>query len=176
MPSKADLHDLTLAQVAVLQSDLMQRLQSAPSLSDYYASLGLTPAFFESLYALGVADYQAGDYESARLHLSKLLRLQPGEPRFSKAMGTTLQALQQYESALIHYLDALQGRPDDLSILFYSAQCLLMLKRQDDAHRVLQALIARPDAQLWHDRAKALLPLSVPHILFDQAKDEVQQN
>jgi hypothetical protein len=62
-----------------------------------------------------------------------------------------------------------------VAILFYSAQCLLMLKRQDDAHRVLQALIARPDAQLWHERAKTLLPLSIPHVLFDQAKDEVLQ-
>ena len=175
MPSPADLQDLTLAQVAVLQNDLMTRLQSAASLSDFYASLGLAPDFFESIYALGVADYQAGDYESARLHLTKLLRVQPGEPRFCKAMGTTLQALQQYEAALIHYLDAFQGRPHDVSILFYSAQCLLMLKRQDDAHRVLQALIARPDAQLWHEQARTLLPLSVPHVLFDQAKDEAQQ-
>jgi len=162
MQSTEDLQSLTLAQVAVLQSDLMARLQGAPHLSDFYASVGLGPEFFESLYALGVADYQAGDYDSARLHLSKLLRLQPAEPRYSKAMGATLQALQQHETALLHYLDALQARPEDVSIFFYCAQCLLMLKRQDEAHRVLQSLLARSDAQPWHADAKLLLPLCGP--------------
>jgi len=160
-----NLHNLSLAQVAVLQSDLIARLNQAADFNDFYAKLGLPPEYFEAMYEMGVADYQAGDYESARLHLAKLLRLKPDEARFAKAMGATLQALQQYAGAINYYCLALQIKPADVSLLFYSAQCLLMLKQQNDALRVLQALLARDDAELWHEQARALLPLCTPPIL-----------
>ena len=124
--------------------------------------MGYEERDYEAVYALGHNFYSQARYLDALKAFSFLVMNNPLERRFSNAMASSLQMLKQYDNAigfysLASFMDIADPRPT-----FHTAECMIALKRMDQAVEALEIVIDQsntPEFEALKTRAEALLGL-----------------
>ncbi len=123
----------------------------------------LEPQELEAAYALGYSLYNQARWNEAFQVFSFLTYYNPLERRFHLGRAACLQMLEQHENALHAYgpayvLDAL-----DSTTALHIAECLIALRRKDEARAALEAVAELaaddPTAAAVRARAAALTAL-----------------
>jgi type III secretion system low calcium response chaperone LcrH/SycD len=121
----------SVSEPETLHALLSGRLESPASLSD---------ADCESLYAVGYGLYAQASYEKALQVFGWLVILRSLDRRYVFALGSCLQVVGRYESAINHYATALMIDIEDPTPLLHTCECLVALRRFDHAQEALDTL------------------------------------
>lgn len=77
----------------------------------------------ERLYAVAMGEYAQARYLPAARLLMGLILIDPSQARFFKGMAACMQLLGRYQQASMGYATAYSLQSDDVTLLFYLAQC-----------------------------------------------------
>jgi tetratricopeptide (TPR) repeat protein len=108
----------------------------------YLRVLRVTPADMETLYLLGTACSQEGDFAQAKRYLEKALALQPDHVETLNNLGLTLKGERRAKEAMVYYRRALALQPDYADALNNAGNALEYLGELDEAEIHLRRAIA----------------------------------
>lgn len=119
-----------------------------------------------SVFATAKSFMGAGRFDKAMSMLLVCAMYRPHEPKYLTALGVCHRRLGQHEMAVQAFALATSMDPMHYDAALQAAECLLRLRRHDDARQVLRALVdcgsLTEDAAPQAARAKVLLELAVP--------------
>jgi len=117
----------------------------------------------EALYSLGRMLYEYGKAADAVRVFSVLVACDHTDRRYHAGLAASRQALGEHEPALRHWGLASLLDLTDPAAPMHAGECLLMLKRDDEARESLEYALAQAKAQPKHaalmERIEALLAL-----------------
>lgn len=106
----------------------------------------LKPQYADAHFWLGVAHWAMMDFEKERLAYERALALEPDHTQARVYLGHHYVDREQWSLALIHYRRVLDEEPGHPSALFYTAECLEQLGREQSARQAWKAYLDRyPD-------------------------------
>lgn len=105
-----------------------------------YEMYGITTEELEALYAKGYIEYSAQQFDKALTTFSYLAYLKTDEKKYLVAFAATLHAMKDYEKALQYYALAQNLDLRDPIITFHIIECLVALKKHQDALEALDIL------------------------------------
>ncbi len=121
---------------------------------------GLDESHYETIYAAGYAQYNAGRYDQAEKVFQFLTINNPYDRRFAMALGSVKQVKGDYREAIGYYGMASVMDMMDPVPLFHSAECLAALGQIDDAIEALGFVIRNsnsPENAQFKKRAEAMI-------------------
>ena len=121
---------------------------------------GLDETHYETIYAAGYAQYNAGRYDQAEKVFQFLTINNPYDRRFAIALGSVKQVKGDYREAIDYYAMASVMDMMDPVPLFHSAECLAALGQVDDAIEALGFVIRNansPENAQYKKRAEAMI-------------------
>jgi tetratricopeptide (TPR) repeat protein len=95
----------------------------------------------DSWYKDGVADSNAGKYESALGFLAKAVEMDPADPKKWSKQGETLARLTRYDEALESFDEALELNPQYMAAAGEKALTLAELDRREESLAALEMLV-----------------------------------
>lgn len=97
------------------------------------------PVEVDSLYSIAYQLYQRKEYLEALPFFKILVQAEPKNGKFWKALGSCLQMLKEYESALNCYTTAqiLNGQQEDLLLYVHAADCYFALQEIEKGLKTL---------------------------------------
>ena len=111
--------------------------------SDYEEFLGIFPTHTEARLSLAYVLQQMGRKTDALDELNKLVEMRPDSAVVYASRALLERDLQQYEAALYDWEQASRLAPQNADYVASHVDLLLMLKRKDEAQRVLDAAMKR---------------------------------
>lgn len=125
------------------------------------ASRPRTVGEVERLYASAMGDYAQGRYMLAAKTLLGLIFIDPSQARFFKGVAACMQLTGRYQQAAMGYASAYSLQPDDVTVLFYLAQCFMGVGGWTQASEAAQTFLdetAGSDAHAdMRSRARAIV-------------------
>lgn len=154
---KTEPAGISLAKVIPWLSDIGLKITNRHELSDEQA---------ESLYAVGFYVYQNANYMQAKMIFLYILLgtiTKKVDTKALMALGACCQAEKEYETALKIYRLCILLEMPRMEIHFYAAECLLHLKKIEDAIKELNYILISPKkppaSNDLLNKAKALLQI-----------------
>jgi len=134
------------------------------AMAAYEQVLKLDPQHFDTLYHVGIAAFQVGNFEMAAQFFRSALAVRPDDAASHSNLGNALKEMQQLEDALLSYDQALALHNADADTHFNRAGTLLALQRLEEAlHSYDQVLAINPaDEQAWQHRSLIQQQLQQP--------------
>lgn len=96
-----------------------------------------------TLYNFGTQKMIINDYKSAAQIFELLNITEPSNTLYIKALAGSLQAQEQFDSAIILYNLALVNKADNYDCIYYIAICYLKLKKFHDAKEYFELFIQK---------------------------------
>lgn len=138
-----------------------------------HAALASTTAYrrfsdadLEGLYGTARSFMSAGRYDKAMSMLALCAMYRPQVAKYLVALGTCHRRLDQHEMAVQAFALAAGLDPMRYDAALQTAECLLRLRRRQEAHHVLTSLVecgkVMKEAAPFGTRAKVLLDLMEP--------------
>ncbi|MBV9560131.1 MAG: tetratricopeptide repeat protein [Bradyrhizobium sp.] len=152
---------------ARLGDALAEASRPADAILCYRRALELDPRHWETAQKCGLLLHRAGRLEEARLQFERLAEMPAGasasvQPHEVRAyLGSVLVDLRRFDQALVHYLKAIEIKPDHVAALNDAGLALTSLRRPGEALELFaRALSIAPDlAELFNNKANALKAL-----------------
>lgn len=116
---------------------------------------GFTEQEYEAVYSLGYNQYKQGKFAEATRYFQFLTFYNHYEPRYSKALGASLQMQERYTDAINAYTMAIIMDAMDPEPMLRMAECLIALGNVDDAQETLDCVTKVCDETGKHNTIKA---------------------
>lgn len=102
-----------------------------------------------TLYRVAYRLSEQGRHEQASTLLALLCLYRPEEPKYARAGAICFRKVGRYEDAIRMFAKTMELRPDDFEPVFPLVECLLLLKRREQALDLLAkvATVARETGQ-----------------------------
>jgi len=149
---------------------LLQHLYEGGTLGDLR---GLEDKHYEALYAIGLNQYQLGQYDKAIEMFQFLVLMNPWDRRFPIALGSSYQMTQRFDKALGYYTMAVSLNMMDPIPMFHSAECMTALGHYSEAAEALQFVIRNSktsEHEPYKQRAQGLLDLIQQQMVQEAAQ------
>ncbi|KAJ1528259.1 hypothetical protein HK096_010047, partial [Nowakowskiella sp. JEL0078] len=101
-----------------------------------------------AIFGLGHLYFQQEKWKVAETQFRKALKLNPRNPVFLSQLGLTMQKLGRFDEALEFFDRASACSPEKVTFLFRKADCLVLMKRDEDAQKILEHLTETSKSEL----------------------------
>ncbi len=135
--SEKNIFSVDESEKIISVEELVKSIQEGYSIA---AAMGLSKEKLEAVYATGYQFFNQGKYEKAMKLFGFLLIHEQSERRFFIAFGTCLQMLNAPEEAIKYLSIANIWEPSDPVPAVQIAECLLSMKRSNEAYDLLKKI------------------------------------
>jgi Flp pilus assembly protein TadD len=124
----------------------MKRGQAQEAEAAFQRAVALNPRDAKAQAKLGLLAQRAGDLASAETAYRAALAIDPDQMLARNNLGILYVRRRDWPRALEQFTAAARRDPDDLDVAYNQAMTLDTLGRKDEAHAILQRVLARlPD-------------------------------
>lgn len=135
--SEKNIFSVDESEKIISVDDLIKNIQEGYSIA---AAMGLSKEKLEAVYATGYQFFNHGKYKKAIKLFAFLLIHEQSDRRFFIAFGTCLQMLNAPEEAIKYLGIASVWEPSDPVPAVQIAECLLSMKRSNEAYDLLKKI------------------------------------